>query len=215
VAVTAQNANVWTTDPTTGAMAPVVNQTMNGGLPPGQNSLMLAANLHTNSNVTMQLTFAGGNGALNTPGAGNVSFTIFDIDLTTNSDIIDNIYGIASDGTHIAPTITNVGPAVTLTGTGLAQTLTGNADAPNNSGNGNATLSFGPGIVTDVFFTFSNTAGGPKYQDIGIGDISFTPVPEMNPAAASGISCLAALGLTVLVHRRAKIKARRLPAPHA
>ena len=49
----------------------------------------------------------------NLPGASNVSFTIFDIDVTTNSDIINNIYGVAHDGSHVAATITNVGSAVT------------------------------------------------------------------------------------------------------
>jgi hypothetical protein len=207
VTLTAQNNNIWTTDPTTGAQTPAVNQTLTGGLSPVENSLMLAANMHTNSNLTLQLSFTG-----TQPGAANVSFTIFDIDITTNKDIIDTIYGLAPDGTHVAATITNVGSSVTLTGSGLAQTLTGNAAVANNSGNGNATISFGATIITDVFFTFSNNAGAPRYQDIGIGDISFTPVPEVNPAMASAVSCLLAVGLTVLIHRRAKLKARRLPA---
>jgi hypothetical protein len=143
----------------------------------------------------------GGNGALNRPGATNVSFTIFDIDITTNSDIISTIYGVGPDGTHIAPTITNVGPAVTLTGTGLTQKLSDNAVSADTSGNGNATISFGSTPIYDVFVTFGNTAGAPRYQDIAIGDITFTPVPEINPAVAS-LSCLVAAGLMVFVHRR-------------
>jgi hypothetical protein len=206
VKVTSQQANIWAVDPTSGSQAPVVNQTLTGGLAPAENSLMLAANLHTNSNATIQISFAGGNGALNTLGATNVSFTIFDIDVTTNSDIISNIYGVAPDGSHVAPTITNVGSTVTLTGSGLTQKLTGNAANPDNSGNGNATISFGSTLIYDVFFTFGNTAGAPRYQDIAIGDVSFTPVPEINPAAASVVSCLVAASLTVLVHRRRKVK---------
>jgi hypothetical protein len=204
VKITSQQANIWTNDPTTGTQTPVVNQTMTGGLSPVENSLMLAANLKTHSDATVQLTFTGVY-----PGAANVSFTIFDIDVTTNSDIIDTIYGVAPDGTHVAATITNVGSAVTLTGSGLSQTLTGNAASPDNSGNGNATISFGAAVITDVFFTFSNTAGAPRYQDIAIGDVSFTPVPEINPAAASAISCVLAVGLTVFTRRRAKLKALR------
>jgi hypothetical protein len=210
VTLTAQNNNIWTNDPTTGTLTPAVNQTMTGGLLPAENSLILAANMHTNSNLTLQLSFTGGNGALNTPGAANVSFTIFDIDITTNKDIIDTIYGLAPDGTHVAATITNVGSSVTLTGSGLAQTLTGNAAVANNSGDGNATISFGATLITDVFFTFSNNAGAPRYQDIGIGDITFTPVPEINPAMVSSISCVLAVGLTVFAHRRAKLRASRL-----
>jgi hypothetical protein len=206
VQITSQQANIWQVDPTSGTQAPTVNQTLTGGLAPAQNSLMLAANLHTKSDATVQISFTGGNGALNTPGATNVSFTLFDIDVTTNSDIISNIYGVAPDGTHVAATITNVGPGVTLTGTGLTQQLAGNVASADNSGNGNATISFGSTLIYDVFFTFSNTAGAPRYQDIAIGDVTFTPVPEINPAAASVVSCLAAAGLTVLMHRRRKEK---------
>ena len=209
VAITSQNPGIFTNDPTTGTMTPAINQTMTGGLIPAQNSLMIAANLHTNSNLTVHLSFTGGT-AGNLPGANNVSFTLFDIDVTTNSDIISNIYGVAPDGTHIAATITNLGSAVTLGGTGLSQTLTGNAASANNSSNGNATISFGATLITDLYFTFGNTAGAPRYQDIGIGDITFTPVPEINPAISASVSSFVAVGLTVLMQRRAK-KRRLLP----
>jgi hypothetical protein len=201
VALTSQNPGVWTTDPATGTQTPAVNQSITGGISPVENSLMLAANLHTNSRVTLQLSFTGAQ-----PGAANVSFTIFDIDITTNRDIIDNIYGVAYDGTHIAATITNVGPNVILSGTDLNQVLTGNAATANNSSDSNVTISFGSTIITDVFFTFGNNAGAPRYQDIGIGDVSFTPVPEINPAISASVSCLLAIALTVFVQRRARMR---------
>lgn len=204
VAITSQNQGVFTNDPTTGTLTPTINQTMTGGLVPPQNSLLIAANLHTNSNLTVHISFTGGPG--NLPGANNVSFTLFDIDVTTNSDIISNIYGVAADGSLVAATITNVGSAVTKAGTGLGQTLTGNAAAANNSSNGNATISFGSTLITDLYFTFGNTAGAPRYQDIAIGDISFTPVPEINPAVSASMSCLAAVGLTVFMRRRARMR---------
>jgi hypothetical protein len=207
VQITSQNANIWQNDPTSGLQTPVVNQTLTGGLVPVQNSLMLAANLHTNSNATIQISFTGSTGFL----ANNVSFTIFDIDVTTNSDIISGIYGVAPDGTHVAATITNVGPATLLSGGALTYKLTGTAASPDNSGNGNATISFGS-TVSDVFFTFGNTAGAPRYQDIALSDISFTPVPEINPAATGTGSCLLAFGLTLLARKRAKSKATRLGA---
>jgi hypothetical protein len=202
VAITSQNPGIFANDPTTGTQTPTINQSITGGLTPVENSLMIAANLHTNSNLTVQLSFAGGPGGL--PGANNVSFTIFDIDITTNSDIISSIYGVAPDGTHIAATITNVGPAVTLSGSGLTYTLTGNAASPNNSSNGNVTISFGSTLIYDVFFTFGNTAGAPRYQDIAIGDVTFTPVPEVNPAAVAAGSCVTAIGLTIFLQRRAR-----------
>jgi hypothetical protein len=205
VTITSQNPNIFTTDPATGMQTPGINQSLTGGLSPVQNSLDIAANLHTNSNLTVQLSFGGQYGL-----ATNVSFTIFDIDITTNSDIISNIYGIAADGSQVAATITDLGSTVTPSGLALTQKLTGNAGSANNSGNGNATISFGAVAITDVFFTFGNNAGAPRYQDIAIGDISFTPVPEINPASASAISCFLALGAMLTFHRRAKIKARHL-----
>jgi hypothetical protein len=207
VAITSQNPGIFTNDPTTGTMTPAINQTMTGGLVPPQNSLMIAADLHTNSNLTVHLSFTGGT-AGNVPGANNVSFTLFDIDITTNSDIISNIYGVAPDGSHVAATITGLGSAVTLGGTGFSQTLTGNAASANNSSNGNATISFGSTLITDLYFTFGNTAGAPRYQDIGIGDITFTPVPEINPAISASVSSFLAVGLTVFMQRRAKRRRR-------
>ena len=207
VKVTSQQANIWDPDPTSGTQTPDVNQTLTGGLPPVQGnlpkSLMLAADLKTKSDVTVELSFTDGN-QLGT----NVSFTIFDIDVTTNSDIISGIYGVALDGSHVAATITNVGSAVTLTGTGLTYVLTGNAAAADNSSNGNATISFGSAVLTAVHFVFSNNAGAPRYQDIALGNISFTPVPEINPALASVGSCLVAAGMMMLIHRRRKVKTR-------
>ena len=206
IQATSQQANIWATDPTSGSQAPVNNQTLTGGLSPVQNSLMVAADLKTHSDATIHISFTGGNGALNTPGASNVSFTIFDIDITTNADIISNIYGVTSNGTHVAATITNVGSAATLSGSGLTYQLDGNAAAANNTSNGNATISFGSTIITDIFFTFSNTAGAPRYQDIGLSNITFTPVPEINPAVTSAGSCVLAIAVTLVLQRRRRSK---------
>lgn len=202
VTMTSQQANIWALDPATGTQAPTVNQSLTGGLVPAQDALNLAANLKTQSDAAVHLSFTG-----TLPGAANVSFTLFDIDVTTNADIISQIYGLAYDGTHIAATITNVGSAVTHTGTGLNQVLTGNtasADSGPGSSNGNATITFGSTIITDIFFTFSNTAGAPRFQNIGISDITFTPVPEMNPATTAAASCIGAIVLTLLLQRRAR-----------
>jgi hypothetical protein len=202
VTINSQQANIWALDPATGTQSPTVNQSLTGGLVPAQDALNLAANLKTHSDATVHLSFTG-----TLPGAANVSFTLFDIDITTNADIISEIYGVAYDGTHIAATIINVGSGVDHTGTGLFQVLTGNsasADSGPGSSNGNATITFGSTIITDIFFTFSNTAGAPRFQNIAIGDISFTPVPEINPAATAAASCVAAMVLTVVMQRRAR-----------
>ena len=202
VSATSQPSNIWDNDPVTGTLTPAISQTLTGGLSPVQNSLMLAADLKTHSDVTVQLSFTG------THQLGqNVSFTIFDIDVTTNSDIISGIYGVALDGSQVAPTITNVGSAITQTGSGLTAVLTGISASADNSSNGNVTISFGSAVLTDVFFLWSNNNGAPRYQDIAIGDITFTPVPEINPAMTAVGSCFLAVGLTIFARRRAKVRA--------
>lgn len=199
VAMTLQDQATWAADPATGTQTPVVNQSLTGGLAPWENALNLSANLKTQSDIWIHISFTG-----TQPGASNVSFTIFDIDITTNSDIIGTIIGIALDGTFVPATVTNVGSAVTLTGSGFGQQLTGNAAAANHSSNGNATISFGSAVITDVFFNFSNSSGNFNFQNIAIGDISFTPVPEVNPAITAAASCIAAMVLTILLQRRAR-----------
>jgi hypothetical protein len=209
VALTTQDQATWAADPATGTQTPAVNQSLTGGLSPAENALNLSANLKTQSNVWIHISFTGGQ-----PGASDVSFTLFDIDITTNSDIIESIVGRTLDGSYVAATITNVGSGVTLTGTGFSQVLTGNVATANNSSNGNATISFGSTIITDVFFNFSNSSGTHLFQNIAIGDISFTPVPEINPAATGAGSCIAALALTLLLQRRAR-RGRQMTTPQA
>ena len=205
ISMTAQN-NTFTNDPETGSMTPTINQTITGGQSPVQDTLMIAGNLFTHSDLTVRISFTG-----NQPGANNVSFTIFDIDVTTNADIISSIFGVTSTGVLVAPTIINVGPSVSLSGGGLNQVLTGNSPSPNSgpgSANANATITFGATIITDIYFVFSNTAGAPRYQDIAIGDLTFTPVPEINPATTGAASCILATALIMIRQCRAR-RARR------
>ena len=89
---------------------------------------------------------------------------------------------------------------------GLGQTFTGIAPLANNSSHGNITSSFGSTVITDVFLTFGNNAGAPRYQDIAIGDVALTPVPEINPAVTASMRCLLAPGLAVFMQRRARAR---------
>jgi hypothetical protein len=192
-----QDQATWAADLETGTPTPTVNQSLNGGL--SQNALNLSANLKTHSNVWIHISFTGAQ-----PGASDVSFTIFDIDITTNADIIETIVGRALDGTFVFATITNVGADVNYTGNGFQQVLRGTTAVPNSSSSGNATISFGSTIITDVYFDFSNSSGTHQFQNIAIGDITFTPVPEINPAMAAAASCVGAVVFTILLQRRAR-----------
>ena len=199
------NTNKLTADPVTGIAAPSIATTLHGGTA-GDHSLLLAGDLSTQTNFTVTVTFTG-----QYNGATDVSFTLFDIDMMTDREKILNIYGLLSDGvTKVAPTSITHGSSVGLTGTGLTQVLTGNASSPDTgagSADGNATITFGSTAIRSFTFDFKNDGGPPRFQSIGLYDISFTPVPEINPAIAAGLSCFAAGGL-VFFHR-SRVRARR------
>jgi hypothetical protein len=187
---------------------PAITRAFDGGLTPGRNSLELAVDFGNHSQaLTVTFTFS----AAYTAGVSNVSFSFLDIDkqATANSNFEDqvrSIYATLMNGTQIAATITNVGSSVTLAGAGLGQTLTGNANAVDlgtGSDVGNATISFLSDNIRSISFVYgsgSGAAADPTYQHIGIGDIDYTPVPEINPAWTALASCFAA-GVLVLRHR--------------
>ena len=178
------NTNKLTIDPATGLASPSIASSLEGGTA-GDHSLILAGDFEHATNFTVTVTFTG---PFN--GATDVSFTLFDIDLGTDHEKIVSIYGLLSDGiTQVAPMITNLGSAVTLSGTGLSQVLTGDAAVTNTgvgSGNGNATISFGSTAIRSFTFDFKNDGGPPRFQSIGLFDIAFTPVPELNPSLIAG-----------------------------
>jgi len=178
---------------------PNINQNLEGGLSPVQNSLNVAIDLGKKDRfVTVTITFS----ASYTQGVENVSFTLFGIDQASGGsnlyiDEISSISALSIDGvTQIAPTITGVGSAVTLSGTGVNQLLTGAANVPNGgagSGAGNATISFNATGIRSITFTFGaggNSAVNPIFQDISLHDVTFSPVPELNPTALATCACL-------------------------
>lgn len=168
----------FTNDIASGVMTPAITS-LQGGLTPIQKSLELAADLRTNSKITMTVNFS----PLYTLGVKNVSFSLFDIDLETNKDRISSIYGIALDGSKVAPTIT-FGSAISLTETGLGQALTGVDASPDtgpSSGAGTATISFGSTPIKGFTFTCTNSNGAPFYQQIAMGDIYSTWCRNQTP----------------------------------
>jgi len=188
---------------------PNINPNLEGGLSPVQNALNIAIDLGKKDRfVTVTITFSGSY----TQGVENVSFTLFGIDQAAGGsniyiDEISSISALSIDGvTQIAPTITGVGSAVTLSGAGLNQVLTGAANVSNagaGSGAGNATISFNATGIRSITFTFGaggNSAVNPAFQDISVHDLTFSPVPEMNPTAAAGCVCL--FGLLAMIRRR-------------
>ena len=193
VTVAAGGGTILMADPVTGATSPTRNNTLTGGLTPAQNSLKISADLSSSTAyITLTIDFS----AFYPAGVENLSFTLFDIDLNGSSyrgqDEISSIVGL-NGATSVAPTITGIGGSVTHSGTGVNQHLIGNADAVDNSSLGNATISFAT-PVTSVSFRWDrgpDATGSAPISSLALHDISFTPVPEVNPALLAAALCVA------------------------
>lgn len=177
------------------AGSPQINSALQGGQAAGNLSLNISVDLgREDRSVAVTITFS------NYPlGVEGVSFTLFDIDRDGGSLYIDEIRSISATGldgvTLIAPTITNLGASVSRTGTGLNQILTGigtAADTGAGSGAGNATISFNSAIrsFTFLFGCDATAARNPPPQSIALGNVTFSPVPEVNPSFVAGGVCV-------------------------
>jgi len=169
---------------------------------PVQKSLDMSMGLTTNKVITLTVTFS----PQYLQGVTNVSFTIFGINKGTTNDTINNISALSIDGsTLVAPTITNVGPAVQLSGSGLSQTLTGIGDSPHGgpgSGDGNATITFTGAAIQSFTFSFQYGDTGFGTSQIAISNLSFDVVPEVNVALIASLFCGLILGVEVYRARR-------------
>ena len=200
----------------TGEMTPALTTNLAGGLAPSEKTLTLFIDLTNDSQaITLTVNFS----ALYTQGVENVSFSLFDVDFANQGgngadfqDQLRSIRATSVDGTSIAATITT-SAGNTLTGSGLSQLVNGTAtvgDTGTGSNAGNVMISFGTTAISSFTFTYGSGAtpkNDPTAQHIGIHDLNFTPVPEINPALAAALSCFAATGL--MVFHRARVKSRR------
>jgi len=188
-------------------MTPAITPDFQGGQAAATNTLCLAVNFANQSQgVTVTVDFS----SLYTLGVQNVSFTLFDIDYSNVSgsqyqDQLRNIVATSIDGTTLIPATITTSSSNQLTGSGLTQAVDGiasNTDLGPGSGSGNVTISFGTAAIKSLTFTYGS--GGPSgvtdptYQHVGIDDIAFTPVPEINPAWTTVGSCLIAAVLILL-----------------
>lgn len=187
---------ITTSDTWTELGTPAVNQSLQGGNAGLTTALVFTPNLTRDTHsFTVTITF----NTTYTNGVSNVSFSLFDIDMGgTWEDQVRSISATRVDGSTIAPTITGVGPAITTSGTAANPVLTGNAlssDTGAGSGNGSALFSFNADGIRTISFTFGEPTGGPgdpSMQNLGLSNITYSPVPEMNPAiGAAGICAIA------------------------
>lgn len=193
-------------DPVSGTNTPAVMSTLTGGT--AEKALHFYASVGTHTEITVSVSFS----ATYVQGVENVSFKLFDIDKTTDSEFIKDIYGITLNGTWVPATITDLGSSVSLAGRDtLAAQLTGIAPAANDSSAGNATISFGTNVIRGFAFTFDNSQGPPRIQEFAMHDLNFTPVPEVNPAFAAAAGCLAAGWLSRRMRRSPRAGASSSP----
>ncbi|MDP9004423.1 MAG: hypothetical protein M3N12_06475 [Verrucomicrobiota bacterium] len=186
--------------PKNGNTIPANLNIIEGGFGGAQKSLVLHVDLANQSQgITVSVNFS----AQYTAGVNNVSFTLFDVDFSSGAfqDEIRSIQALSIDGsTLIAPTITT-SSCNSVSGVGINQVVTGqstNADTGATSGNGNVTISFGANAIKSFTFTYGSGAtapADPSTQGISLHDITFTPVPEINPAWSGILTCCAVAGL--------------------
>jgi hypothetical protein len=182
---------------------PAITTNFQGGLVTAQNTLSIAVNF---TNQTQSVTVTVDFSALYTLGIQDLSFQLFDFDFASASgnnyqDKLSGITALSVDGVTLVAPIITTSSANTRTGTGLTQVVTGVASVADTgaaSGNGNVTISFGTTAIKSFTFTYGSgtgTAADPTYQHVGIHDITFTPVPEINPAWSAVGSCILAVAL--------------------
>jgi len=187
-----------------------VGNDLEGGLGPNHNTLGILFDLTTTGEyITVTISFS----AAYTQGVTNVSFSLFDVDFidtgngsgaTQFRDQIRSISATTVNNTTVGATVTG-SLNNSVTGTSPNQIVNGIANTDSPSGDANVTIDFGTNAITSFTFVYgSGTLLGnktdPTQQKIGIYNIDFTPVPEINPAWSAVISCFAAAGL-ILRHR--------------
>lgn len=190
---------------------PAVTSYFGGGSTTAQTALTLACDFaNTSQTVTVTIDFS----AAYPLGVQNVTFNLFDIDFSTANgsnfqDKITSISGMTPGNSTVYATLTG-STANQVSGSGTATaTVVGIAtanDTGTTSSAGNVTIDFGTTAVSRVTFTYTSGTGitggagaNPTFQHIGISNVSFTPVPEVNPAWFGAISCLA-VGFIIRKH---------------
>lgn len=126
----------------------------------------------------------------------NLSFQIWDVDAVAGqfADKIFNIQGIALDLSTAGPTtVTSATPGYnTISGTGLSTVVLGTANAANNTNQGSITITFS-GQITSFSFDWSNNDAGLGAQAIGLGPLTYEPVPEYDTGLGAAAACLTAI----------------------
>ena len=147
--------------------------------------------------ITVTVTFGGP--------VSNLSFQIWDVDAVAGQaiDRITNIQAIALGGCNIGPdSVTSaVAGFNTISGNGLGFVVVGNGNASDSTNEGTIDIVFS-GPLTQFSFQLDNNDPALGGQGIGLGPLSYTPTPEIDPSWIATATCVAAAAFK-LVRRKA------------
>ncbi|MFM9962419.1 MAG: DUF4347 domain-containing protein, partial [Planctomycetaceae bacterium] len=154
---------------------PLIDTTNTGGLTPVEESLLLSVDYQAQAvigdeavNIAIGFSHPGG--------VSDVSFSIFDIDLSTWTD---RIVVTGNNGAVINPSSVMVGSVVSFDG---VNTVTGTASNSSTSANGNATFTFNQSGITQINIVYqSGRLADPTLQFISLHDINFTAAGTGQP----------------------------------
>ncbi len=176
------------------------NSNLTGGYSPAQQSLFMNMNYNReNQFITVTVTFNYAQGV------EDVSFSIFDIDRSTDrndSGYTDNIVllGKNLNGSLVAPTTITTHSANETVGFGTNIYVRGTTGASDTAGSGNADYTFsGTNAITSFSFTYGNDSSSPSdpgNQWISLFDITYKPrVPEWHPGLIASFACMMMVGV--------------------
>jgi hypothetical protein len=173
-----------------------------GGLAVNALELLMASSSAAGTYTQVTVSFA-------TP-VTNLSLQLWDVDKVGGQfvDKISNIQALTDLGATIGAD--SVSSAVagynTITGTGLTTVIQGTANADNLTNQGTINIVFN-GPITQFSFQWSNADPALGAQGISIGQLIYTPVPEIDPQWSVATAALVILAFEFLVRRKRKSSA--------
>ena len=115
-------------------------------------------------------------------GVGNVNFSLFDVDSLPNR-FVDQIT-FQTAGVNLTGSVDNVVSGNTVHGVHMS---------PNRgagSGDANVGVKYGTLPLDQIVFTYSSPTANEALHGFGLGNISFTPVPEVNQLVIGLTACV-------------------------
>ena len=141
----------------------------------------------------------------------NLSFQLWDVDAAAGQfvDKFANIQALAQGGGTVGATsvTSEVAGYNSITGTGLSTVILGTAGASNTTNQGTVDITFA-GPITQFSFEWSNNDNGRGAQAVGLGPLTYTPVPETRGIFGGIISCIVAASCEMLLRHRSRARKR-------